>query len=149
MTTEQNVLQIGIARIYVKDLSFESPKAPMVFRGEAWRPELKLDVGVKPRKIQGDYWEVALELTIEAKESGEVAFIVEIEQGGLFEIKGPEGVGIDRALQIFCPSTLFPYARQAIDQALLVGGFPPLMLAPINFEALREAQEQKPQPQAD
>lgn len=138
--TEQfmnDALQIGIARIYLKDLSFESPQAPMIFR-ENWRPEIKLDVRVKPRRVQENFFEVALEMTIEAKEGNEVGFIVEIEQAGLFDIRGPEGPGFERALHVFCPTTLFPYARQAVDQALTQGGFPPLMLAPVNFESIAQ-----------
>lgn len=140
---EHNTLQIGIARIYVKDLSFESPKTPAIFR-DNWRPEVKMDVNVKPRRIEGTMFEVVLTLTVEAKEGSEVGFIVEVEQAGLFDVRGPEGPAIDRALQVFCPSTLFPYARQVIDQSLNQGGFPPLMLAPVNFEQL--FQRNQPQP---
>ena len=130
---EQNALQVGIVRIYLKDLSFESPKAPQIFR-ENWRPEIKLDVSVKLKRIEGDFYEVCLGMTVEAKSTTEIGFIVELEQAGLFEIRGPEGAHLERALRVFCPTVLFPYARQTIDQALLLGGFPPLMLAPINFE---------------
>lgn len=137
--TEQNALQIGIARIYVKDLSFESPQAPQIFR-DNWQPEIKMNAVVKPRRVQANMFEVTLELTVEAREKDEVGFIVEIEQAGLFDIRGPEGPGFDRALQVFCPATLFPYARQAIDQSLIQGGFPPLMLAPLNFEAMAQRQ---------
>jgi preprotein translocase subunit SecB len=139
--SEQNSPQIGIARIYVKDLSFESPKAPEVF-GSEWHPEIKLDVAVRHRRFQGTLYEVTLELTIEAREKQNVGFIVEIEQGGLFDIRGFEGSNLERALQIFCPSTLLPYARQNVDHALIQGGFAPLMLAPLNFEQLyRQSQE--------
>ena len=134
--TEQNAPQIGIARIYVKDLSFESPKAPEVF-GADWHPEIKLDVAVRHRRFQGNLFEVTLELTIEARENQNVGFIVEIEQAGLFDIRGFDGVNLERALQVFCPSTLFPYARQNVDHALIQGGFAPLMLAPLNFEQLQ------------
>jgi preprotein translocase subunit SecB len=134
--SEQNAVQIGIAKIYVKDISFESPMAPMIFR-ENWRPEIKLDVTVTPRHVQESLFEVALEITVEAREGDDVGFLVEIEQAGLFEVKVPEGPQLDRILRVFCPSTLFPYARQAIDQALLQGGFPPLMLAPVNFENMQ------------
>jgi preprotein translocase subunit SecB len=137
--SDQNVLQIGIAKIYVKDLSFESPMAPNIFR-ENWRPEIKLDVSVKPRRVQEHLFEVALELTVEAKEGENVGFIVEVEQAGLFEVRAPEGPQLDRVLRVFCPSTLFPYARSVIDQQLVQGGFPPLQLAPVNFENLGRQQ---------
>ena len=138
---EQQALQIGIVRIYLKDLSFESPKAPQIFR-ENWRPEIKLDVSVRPKKVDGNFYEVSLGITVEAKAGTDTGFIVELEQAGLFDIRGPEGAGLEKALRVFCPNVLFPYARQTIDQALLLGGFPPLMLAPINFDG---GEQNKPQ----
>jgi preprotein translocase subunit SecB len=135
MTEQSSTLQVRIAKLYVKDLSFESPSAPAVFR-ENWRPEIKLDVATRHRRIQEDLFEVAVELTIDAREGKDVGFIVEVEQCGIFEIKGPEGPQIERILKVFCPTTLFPYARAVVDQQLIQGGFPPLMLAPVNFEAM-------------
>lgn len=140
--TEQSSAQIGIARIFVKDLSFESPKSPEVF-GTEWHPEIKLDVAVRHRRFQGTFFEVTLELTIEAREGQNIGFIVEIEQAGLFDIRGFEGANLERALQVFCPSTLFPYARQNVDHALIQGGFAPLMLAPLNFEQLQKQSKAK------
>jgi len=132
---QQNQIQIGIAKIYVKDLSFESPAAPQVFR-DGWQPKVKLDVAVNPRHIQENLWEVSLDMTVEAKEGENVSFIVEVEQAGLFEIQAPEGPQLDHILKVFAPTTLFPYARQMVDLALNQGGFPPLMLAPVNFEGM-------------
>lgn len=144
--TESSAMQIGLARLYVKDISFESPRAPEIFRA-AWRPEIKLDVAIHTRRAQENLFEVTLSLTIEAKEGEEVGFIVEVEQAGLFEVRGAQATDLDRILQVFCAGTLFPYARQVVDQQLLQGGFPPLMLAPINFEALfQQQQAQKKQP---
>jgi preprotein translocase subunit SecB len=138
---DTNQLQVRIAKLYVKDLSFESPLAPTVFR-ENWRPEIKMDVTTKHRRIQEDFWEVSVELTVEAREGKDVGFIVEVEQCGIFEVKGPEGPQVERVLKVFCPTTLFPYARQVVDQQLVGGGFPPLMLAPVNFEGI--ASQPKP-----
>lgn len=129
--------QIGIARIYTKDLSFESPSAPKIFTLD-WRPEVKLDVSVRPQNLEGNFWEVTLKLTAEARHEATVGFIVEVEQAGIFELKGMDKAQTNRALQTFCPSTLFPYARQVIDQSLIQGGFAPLMLAPLNFEHLQK-----------
>ena len=126
-------IQLGIVRVYVKDLSFESPRSPQIFRNQ-WRPEIKLDVSVTPRHIEESLFEVILAINVEARENKDVGFIVEIEQCGLFDVRGPEGQAMEHALRVVCPNVLFPYARQAVDQALLAGGFPPLMLAPINFE---------------
>jgi preprotein translocase subunit SecB len=128
-------LQVGIAKIYVKDLSFESPQAPLIFQ-KNWRPEIKIDAQIQHRMIQESLYEVVLLLTIEAHEGQSVGFIVEIEQAGLFEIAGASDQQKQHILNVFCPGTLFPYARQAVDQALNLGGFPPLMLAPVDFEGL-------------
>src|SRR5690606_16873279 len=126
--------QIGIARIYLKDSSFESPAAPGIFR-RRWEPKIDLRVGVSNRHVEENFYEVVLEVHAEAKDDkGEVGFIVEIEQAGLFEIQGFEGQEKEHVLQVFCPTNLFPYARQVIDQSLSQGGFPPVMLAPISFE---------------
>lgn len=141
---DQNALQVRIAKLYIKDLSFESPQAPAVFR-DNWRPEIKLDVSTRHRRVQENFFEVSVELTVEAKEGNDVGFIVEIEQCGIFEIKGSEGPQVERILKVFCPQTLFPYARQVIDQQLTQGGFPPLMLAPVNFEAMASRGEGTPQ----
>ncbi len=130
-------VQLGIFRIYVKDLSFESPRSPKIFLA-AWRPEVKVDFVVKHQRVEGSLFEVVLGLTVEAREGKEVGFITEIEQAGVFDVRGPEGIHMDHALRVVCPNVLFPYARQAIDQALVAGGFPPLMLAPINFEYRHE-----------
>lgn len=144
--SEANGAQVGIARIYVKDLSFESPSAPKIFTQD-WRPEVKLDVSVRPQALEGQFWEVTLKLTAEARHEATVGFIVEIEQAGIFEIRGMDKPNLNRTLQTFCPATLFPYARQAIDQCLVQGGFAPLMLAPLNFDQLQKqalTQERSP-----
>lgn len=143
--------QVRVAKLYVKDLSFEAPNAPKVFR-EGWRPEIKMDVSTSHRPLNGNFHEVSLELTVEAKEGKEVGFIVEVEHCGIFEVSGFEAAQMDRVLRVFAPTTLFPYVRQVIDTALLNGGFPPLMLAPINFENMQPVERQgaaaeAPQPQ--
>lgn len=141
--------QVGIARIYVKDISFESPLAPKIFM-QQWRPEIKLGVEVRHRKVQENLFEVSLELTVEAQEGEKVGFITEVEQAGLFEVSGAQGAQLEHILSVFCASTLFPYARQVVDQCLNQGGFPPVMLAPLNFEALyarqRDGGAQAPSP---
>jgi preprotein translocase subunit SecB len=145
MNPQQNQqVQIGLARIYVKDLSFESPLAPQLF-GRNWQPEVKMQVSVRPRRIQDTMWEVSLELSLEAKDGQKTGFMIEVEHSGLFEVVGASEAQLDHILTVFCPSTVFPYTRQVIDQLLVQGGFPPLMLAPINFEQLRKQGAQAPQ----
>jgi preprotein translocase subunit SecB len=135
---EQRQIQVGLARLYIKDISFESPKVPGIFSQQI-QPELKVDVGVRPKQVQENMWEVSLKLTIEAKAAAETAFLIEIEQCGLFDIRNAQKPEMEQILGVFCPTTLFPYARQAVDNIMLQGGFPPLMLAPINFEMLQKA----------
>jgi preprotein translocase subunit SecB len=135
MTSDAQV-EVGIARVYVKDFSFESPKAPQVFQ-EQMQPELRIEVNVSPKNLNGNFYEVVLNLLIEATSGSEVVFIVEIEQAGIFEIKNASNQQLDHILTVFAPSTLFPYARTVIDHAMLQGSLPPLTLAPINFEAMR------------
>lgn len=134
-------VQIGLARIYVKDLSFESPQAPQLFTRQ-WQPEVKMQVAVRPRRIEDHLWEVTLEVSLDAKEGQKTGFMLEVEHSGLFEVLGATEAQLDHILTVFCPSTVFPYTRQLVDQVLLQGGFPPLMLAPINFEQLRKQDPQ-------
>ena len=134
--TQGNQVEIGIARLYVKDLSFESPAAPGVFT-KNFQPEIKVRVGVKPQRIEENLFEVCLELHIEGRSGDMVGFIVEIEHAGLFEIRNAPEAQLDSILTVFCPATIFPYARQAIDNAMIQGGFPPLTMSPLDFESLR------------
>jgi preprotein translocase subunit SecB len=129
-------VEVGIIRIYVKDFSFESPKVPQAFQKQV-HPELKIEVNVRPKNVNGPVYEVALNLLIEAESENEPFFVVEIEHAGLFEIKNANQEQLDHILTVFAPSTLFPYARAVIDQAMLNGSLPPLSLAPINFDAMR------------
>jgi len=128
--------QFSLQRIYLKDLSFESPRSPLVFQG-AWKPQINLELNSKHNKLEGDLYEVVLNLTITAKNDGdEVAFLVELQQAGIFLIKGMEDAALHQALGSFCPNLLFPYAREAIDNVVGKGSFPVLMLAPVNFDAI-------------
>jgi len=138
-------VEVGIARIYIKDLSFESPKSPHIFQ-QAVQPELKIEVNVAPKTLQGQFFEVSLNILVEAVSSSEPVFVIEIEQAGVFEIKNASAPQLDHILTVFAPTTLFPYARAAIDQVMVQGSLPPLALAPVNFEAMR-AQRPTQQPQ--
>jgi preprotein translocase subunit SecB len=132
--TEQQP-QFGIQRIYIKDLSFESPNTPAIFRKE-WKPKIKLDLNTKATPLDKDVYEVVLTLTVSAKLEEETAFLCEIQQAGIFSISGFPEETRGQMLGAYCPNILFPYAREAIDTAVVKGSFPALMLAPVNFEAL-------------
>lgn len=142
-------LQFSLQRIYVKDISFESPNAPAVFQ-QPFKPKVGLDLNTTSVQVSEGLYEVVIKVTAEVKhsESGNTSFLAEIEQAGLFRIAGIEGQQLEHTLGAFCPNVLFPYARECIDNLVNRGGFPPLMLAPVNFEAIyaqkkrREAEQQ-------
>lgn len=134
--------QFGIQRVYLKDVSFESPGAPQVF-SQQWKPDVNLELNTRTRPLENDLYEVVLTVTVTAKNEGEVAFLIEVQQGGLFGISGLEQGQMQHTLGAFCPTILFPYAREAIDSLANKGSFPSLMLSPVNFDALFAEQMQK------
>ena len=127
--------QLALQRIFLKDISFESPRSPMVFQ-EEWKPEVGLELNTKSRQVGENLYEVVLEVTVNVKNNGENAFLVQVQQGGLFAISGLDDQQLHHALGAFCPGTVFPYARENIDALCVKGSFPALMLAPVNFDAL-------------
>lgn len=135
--SDQNQVQVALQRIYLKDLSFESPDPVGAFKSK-WEPQVNLDMRNQSQKVEGDLFESTLELTATVKVADKTTFIIEVEQAGIFMIKGIDGDQLKRVLGTFCMNVLFPYAREAIDSMCLKGSFPPLVLAPMNFEALYE-----------
>ncbi len=128
--------QFVLQRIYVKDVSFESPKAPAAFL-QQWKPQVNLELNSSNSSVGNDVFEVVLSLTITAKnEKEEVIYLIEVQQAGVFLIKGMTADGMAQTLGSFCPSVLFPYARENVDSIVTKGSFPPLMLAPVNFDAI-------------
>ena len=128
--------QFAMQRIYSKDVSFESPATPGIF-GKQWQPKVNVDLNTKSDKFddKGNF-EVVLTITITAKVDEETAFLVEIQQAGIFLVTGFSDNDLRRVLGTAAPTILFPYAREAIDALCVKGGFPPVMLAPVNFDAL-------------
>ncbi|HET8904370.1 MAG TPA: protein-export chaperone SecB [Saccharospirillum sp.] len=133
--TEQQKPQFAIQRIYTRDVSFESPNAPAIFR-EEWKPQIKLDLNTRTRTLDENVVEVVLIITVEAKIGEKTAFLTEVQQAGVFTISGFPDETRDQMIGAYCPSVLFPYAREAVDTAVTKGSFPALMLAPVNFDAL-------------
>ncbi|MBF8222566.1 protein-export chaperone SecB [Halomonas sp. 328] len=133
----QQQLQFALQRIYVKDISFEAPNSPAVFQ-QPFKPKVGLDLNTSSQQVGEGLYEVVVKVTAQVAhaESGSTSFLVEVEQAGLFRIGGLEGERLEHTLGAFCPNVLFPYARECIDSLVNRGGFPPLMLAPVNFEAL-------------
>ena len=142
--TEQVEQQFLIQRIYTKDLSLENPMGPKAFTITD-QPTINQDLASEINKINDELYETILKLTITASLDDKAIFLVEIQQAGLFAIKGIEGDNLSRVLNTVCPQILFPYARETIDSALTKATFPPLMLPPINFDALyaQALEEQK------
>ena len=133
---EQPQQQFSLQRIYTKDLSLESPNTPAIFKKQ-WQPQVSVDLGTKSDRIdeEGNF-EVVLTVTITAKVEEETAFLVEVQQAGIFFIKGFADEELRRIVGTAAPNILFPYARECIDTLCVKGGFPPVMLAPINFDAM-------------
>lgn len=143
----------AIQRIYLKDLSFETPMGPEAFT-KAYKPSIQQDLNIQANPVEEGLYEVVLLLTITARIEDRAVFLVEVKQAGLFAIAGVEGPALTQLINTACPQILFPYAREAIDSTLGRGSFPPLMLPPINFDAvfvqaINAAQQQAQQAAAE
>jgi preprotein translocase subunit SecB len=136
--------QFSLQRIYVRDLSFEAPKSPEIFRKE-WTPSVELDLNTRQKGLEGDFHEVVLTLSVTVKNGQDTAFIAEVQQAGIFLIKGLDPAAMSHTLGAFCPNILFPYARETLDSLVIRGSFPALMLAPVNFDALYAQELQRMQ----
>lgn len=134
-TTDENAPQFEIQRIYIKDISFESPNTPHTFV-EEWKPEVSLNLETKSNKIQDNMHEVVISITATVTTGKKTAFLIEIDQAGVFMIKGFPNDQLHQMLGSFCPNILFPYAREVVSDMVVRGGFPQLILAPVNFDAL-------------
>ena len=127
----------------MKDISFEAPNSPSVFK-QAFKPKVNLDLNTTSQKVADDQYEVVVKVTAQVNDSetGTTSFLAEVEQAGLFRISGIEGAQLEQTLGAFCPNLLFPYARECVDNLVNRGGFPPLMLEPIDFASLYARQVQ-------
>lgn len=140
--------QFAIQRIYTKDVSFETPNSPAIFQ-EDWKPEVKLDIDTRSDKLADDTYEVVLSLTVTAKVSDKTAFLAEVQQAGIFTIGNLPEAQLAHTIGAFCPTTLFPYARETVANLVSRGSFPQLNLAPVNFEALFASYVQQRAAQAE
>ncbi|MDX2346846.1 MAG: protein-export chaperone SecB [Legionella sp.] len=140
--TKDNETQFVIQRVYVKNLSFETTNTPNIFQ-EEWTPDLTLDLNTTHTVLDDNgSFEVVLTVTATVKNKETTAFLIEVQQAGIFTITGTEDAQLDHLLGSFCPSLLFPYAREAISSEVVRGSFPQLVLAPINFDAIYMQQQQ-------
>lgn len=144
--------QVGIQRIYLKDSSFEAPGTPAVFTQE-WKPKINLNLSTANRKMDvevepgaedpGDVYEVTLTVEARAMLGDNTAFLCEVKQSGLFFLKGLSAEELTQVLGSFCPSQLYPYAREAISDLVGKGGFPSLALQPVNFDGMLAESQRK------
>ena len=143
---QDGLSNLVVHNIYIKDVSFEAPNSPKIFTKE-WRPKLDFDLGMAHSKLEDGIYEVTLNVTVSVKilkegqkeddKDAEVAFLVEVKQAGVFALDGKaEGIELEAILSTVAPSVLFPYAREVVSNFVTKGGFPQLVLPPMNFDAM-------------
>jgi preprotein translocase subunit SecB len=149
MAEEQHNLekQFAIQKIYTKDLSFETPNSPKVFM-EKWEPVVDFNLSTRVETLDNNLYEVVLTTTITVKIAESTAYLVEVNQAGIFTIAGFTDQEMGPMVGSFCPNILFPYAREVVSDLVAKGGFPQLLLAPVNFDALYAQHLQSVQAQA-
>ena len=145
---DENQPQFALQRVYIKDSSFEAPNTPTIFQ-EQWKPEVTMDLNTSHTALGEGQFEVVLQLTLTAKIGEKTAYIVEVQQAGIFVVRNFDENRQGQMLGAYCPNVLFPYARESVDTLVTKGSFPPLMLAPVNFDAIyQQALERRRQEQA-
>ena len=132
----------GIEKLYVKDASIEVPNAPQIFT-ERTAPQVNVELGNAAQKLDEGIFEVAIKVTVTAKIGDKTAFLVEATQAGIFAIRNVPDENLELILAVTCPNILFPYAREAVSDMVTRAGFAPVLLNPINFEALYMQQKQQ------
>ncbi|HEC17275.1 MAG TPA: protein-export chaperone SecB [Sedimenticola sp.] len=132
---DENKREFHLKRIYIKDLSFETPNSPQIFSVE-WKPESTLNLNSEVHPLGDDLYEVVLTVTVTTKVGDKVAFLVEVQQAGIFLMRGFPRNEQGPMLGSYCPNILFPYLREVVSDLVNKGSFPQLLLSPVNFDAL-------------
>ncbi len=135
MSQEQPQPTFQIEKIYVKDLSLEIPAGPQAFMQQA-QPQLEVQINTAGGSFAEGYYEVSVSATVTAKNAERTLFLAEAVQAGIFSVRNVPAGELDPLLNIGCPTILFPYLRETISDLVNRGGFPPVLLAPVSFEAL-------------
>lgn len=145
---ETNVggVQVSLQSVYLKDCSYESPNGPRLPNNQGWEPKFQLNMNTGAEEIGPDVREVLLTITLEAKQGDATLYLVEVKQAGVFSISGASTDDLKRLIGSFCPSVLFPYAREVISDLIVKGGFPNFLLPLVNFDALFAQAAETPQP---
>ncbi len=146
---EGNEQQFFLQKIYLKDLSFESPQAPDIFTRDDWKPEIGVQVGNNATRLSDSTFETELTITVTATHDEKTIYLAEVQYGGVFTIKGFEDATRRQLLGAYCPTLLFPYIRETVGDLVMKGGFPQMVLQPINFDALYAQHEQQRAAQAE
>jgi preprotein translocase subunit SecB len=149
MTDQNPEQQFAVQKIYLKDVSFESPNSPQVFNDSDWKPEINVQINTSSSHAAEGLYEVVLNITVTATQDNKTAFLAEIQQAGLFSMSGFSEENIGGMLGAYCPEALFPFAREALAELIAKGGFPQLLLAPVNFNALYAQHLQQQQQTAE
>jgi preprotein translocase subunit SecB len=136
--------QLAIQKLYVKDASFEAPNTPQIFTGE-WKPSMDVKLENRATPLGSNHHEVVLTVTATVQVEDKTAYLAEVQQAGIFTIQGLPPQQLNVALATVCPNILFPFAREAVCDLVTRGGFPQLLLAPVNFDALYAQQMQQQQ----
>lgn len=139
--------QFSIQKIYTKDISFESPGSPKIFT-EKWEPSVDFNLGTHSTSLEDVLYEAAIKVAVTVKTGDTTAYLVEVTQAGIFSLSAFSDEEMGPMLGSFCPNILFPYAREVISDLVAKGGFPQLLLAPVNFDALYSQHVQQKQQQA-
>ena len=141
-------VQVSLQSVYLNDCSYESPNGPRLPNNQAWEPKFQLNMNTSTEELAAEVREVLLTVTLEAKQGEATLYLVEVKQAGVFAISGASTEDLKRLIGSFCPSVLFPYAREVVSDLITKGGFPNFLLPLVNFEALfAQAAESPAQPQ--
>ncbi len=138
----------SIEKIYVKDASLEIPHAPQIFTDRT-QPQISIELGNFAQMLEDGVFEVAIKVTVSSKIEDKTVFLVEVTQAGIFQIRNVPEENIEMTVGITCPNILFPYARETVSDVVVRAGFQPVLLNPINFEALFAQQKQQQAEAAD
>jgi len=122
-------------KIYIKDVSFETPNSPEIFR-KKWDPTIEVEFQNSAREIEKNLYEVVITLTVTTSVAGELAYLAEVQQAGIFTIQGLDPNELHQNQNVYCVNILYPYASAAVSDLVTRGGFPQQMLGPLNFQKL-------------
>ena len=134
-----------IEKVFVKDLSLEVPNAPQIFL-ERDAPKVDVQLGTRAAALDDGHYEVVVTVTTTATVGDKTVFLVEVHQAGIFQVRNLPSESLEPLLGVTCPNILFPYLREAVSDAIVRAGFPPFLLAPVNFEALYQQRLQQAHP---